>query len=85
MSSGDILLNNNIKLNVVAETFKYLGVTVDSRLNWEPRISQSTERVSPKIALLNRLAGFLDTNEDTSEDLQTNNHTSDRLWMHRMA
>ena len=31
MSSADILLNNN-KLNV-AETFKYLGVTVDSRLN----------------------------------------------------
>ena len=31
MSSADILLNNN-KVNVV-ETFKYLGVTVDSRLN----------------------------------------------------
>ena len=59
MSSADILLNNN-KLNVV-ETFKYLGVTVDSRLNWEPHISQLIERVSPKIALLNRLAGFLDT------------------------
>ena len=59
MSSADILLNNN-KLNV-AETFKYLGVTVDSRLNQEPHISQLIERVSPKIALLNRLAGFLDT------------------------
>ena len=60
-SSADILLNNN-KLNVV-ETFKYrLGVTVDSRLIWEPHISQLIERVlSPKIALLNRLAGFLDT------------------------
>ena len=34
MSSADILLNNN-KLNVV-ETFKYLGVTIDSRLNWQP-------------------------------------------------
>ena len=31
MSSADILLNNN-KLNV-AEAFKYLEVTVDSRLN----------------------------------------------------
>ena len=71
-SSADILLNNN-KLNVV-ETFKYrLGVTVDSRLIWEPHISQLIERVlSPKIALLNRLAGFLDT-KITSEDLKTNN------------
>ena len=34
---------------------------VDSRLNWEPHISQLIERVSPKIALLNRFAGFLDT------------------------
>ena len=85
MSSADILLNNNIKLNVVAETFKYLGVTIGSRLNWEPRISQSIERVSPQIALLNRLAGFLDTTEGTSEDLQTNNHLIDRLWMHRIA
>ena len=34
---------------------------VDSCLNWEPHISQLIERVSPKIALLNRLAGFLDT------------------------
>ena len=59
MSSDDILLNNN-KLNVV-ETLKYLGVTTDSRLNWQPHISQLIERVSPKIALLNRLAGFLDT------------------------
>ena len=59
MSSADILLNKN-KLNVV-ETFKYLGVTTDSRLNWIPHISQLIERVSPKIALLNRLAGFLDT------------------------
>lgn len=59
MSSADILLNNN-KLNVVG-TFKYLEVTVDSRLNWEPHISQLIERVSPEIALLNRLAGFLDT------------------------
>ena len=58
LSSADILLNN--KLNVV-ETFKYLGVTVDSCLNWEPHISQLIERVSPKIALLNRLAGFLGT------------------------
>ena len=33
MSSADILLNNN-ELSVV-ETFKYLGVTVDSCLNWE--------------------------------------------------
>ena len=46
MSSVDILLNNN-KLNVV-EAFKYLGVTVGSRLNWEPHISQLIERVSPK-------------------------------------
>ena len=45
-SSADILLNNN-KLNVV-ETFKYLGVTVGSRLNWEPHISQLIERVPPK-------------------------------------
>ena len=58
-SSAAILINNN-KLNVV-ETFKYLGVTVDSHLNWEPHISQLIERISPKIALLNRLAGFLDT------------------------
>ena len=42
-------LHINNKLNVV-ETFKYLGVTVDSRLNWEPHISQLIERVSPKIA-----------------------------------
>ena len=34
---------------------------VDSRLNWEPHISQLIERVSPKTALLNRFAGFLDT------------------------
>ena len=33
---------------------------VDSCLNWEPHISQLIERVSPKIAFLNRLAGFLD-------------------------
>ena len=46
MSSADILLNNN-KLNVV-ESFKYLGVRVDSRLNWEPHISQLIERVPPK-------------------------------------
>ena len=58
-SSADILLNNN-KLNVV-EAFKYLWVTVDSRLNWERHISQLIETISPKIALLNRLAGFLDT------------------------
>ena len=45
----------------MVETFKYLGATVDRRLNWEPHISQLIERVSPKIALLNRLAGFLDT------------------------
>ena len=49
MSSADILLNNN-KLNVV-ETFKYLGLTVDNCLNWEPLISQLIER-APKIALL---------------------------------
>ena len=83
MSSSDITLNSN-KLNVV-ETFKYLGVTLDRRLNWERHISQFIERVSPKIALLNRLAGFLDTTEGTSEDLQTNNPPSDRLWMHRRA
>ena len=59
MSSADILLNSN-KLNVV-ETFKYLRVTVDSCLNWELHISQLIERVSSQIALLNRLAGFLDT------------------------
>ena len=59
MSSADILLNSN-KLNVV-ETFKYLRVTVDSCLNWERHISQLIERVSSQIALLNRLAGFLDT------------------------
>ena len=35
MSSADILLNNNIKLNVVAETFEYLGVTIGSRPNWD--------------------------------------------------
>ena len=64
MSSADILLNNN-ELSVV-ETFKYLGVTVDSCLNWEPHISQLIERVSPKIAFLNRLAGFLDTNISNS-------------------
>ena len=46
MSSADILLNSN-KLHVV-ETFKYLGVTVGSRLNWEPHISQLIERVPPK-------------------------------------
>jgi len=49
-SSADILLHNN-KLNVV-ETFKYLGVSVDRRLNWEPHKSQLIERISPKIALL---------------------------------
>ena len=64
MSSADILLNNN-ELSVV-ETFKYLVVTVDSHLNWEPHISQLIERVSPKIAFLNRLAGFLDTNISNS-------------------
>ena len=83
MSSSDITLNSN-KLNVV-ETFKYQGVTLDRRLNWERHISQFIERVSPKIALLNRLAGFLDTTEGISEDLQTNNPPSDRLWMHRRA
>ena len=48
LSSADTLLNNN-KFNVV-ETFKQ-----------EPHISQLIERVSPKILLLNRLAGFLGT------------------------
>ena len=46
MSSADIVVNNN-KLNVV-ETFKYRGVTVDSRLNWEPHISQLIVTDSPK-------------------------------------
>ena len=72
MSSADILLNNN-ELSVV-ETFKYLGVTVDSCLNWEPHISQLIERVSPKIAFLNRLAGFLDTN------ISNSCHTAWNVW-----
>ena len=47
MLSADTLPKNN-KLNVVETFIKYLGVTVDSRLNWEPHISQLIERVSPK-------------------------------------
>ena len=43
---ADIVVNNN-KLNVV-ETFKYRGVTFDSRLNWEPHISQLIVTDSPK-------------------------------------
>ena len=55
--SVEILLNND-KLRVV-DTFKYLGVTVDSRLTKVPHITKLIERVSPKLALLSRLAGFL--------------------------
>ena len=47
MLSADTLPKNN-KLNVVETFIKYLGVTADSRLNWEPHISQLIERVSPK-------------------------------------
>ena len=46
-------------------------MTVDSRLNWEPHISQLIERVSPKIALLTRLTGFLDTEILLRMDKQT--------------
>lgn len=57
-SSVEIYLNND-KLNVT-DTFRYLGVTVDSRLTWEPHITELIKRVSPKLALLGRLAGFLE-------------------------
>ena len=57
-SCVEIYLNND-KLNVI-DTFRYLGVTVDSHLTWEPHITELIKRVSPKLALLGRLAGFLE-------------------------
>ena len=58
---------------------------VDSCLNWEPHISQLIERVSPKIALLNRLAGFLDTKILMRIYKQQSSPCSDRLWIYRIA
>ena len=58
---------------------------VDSCLNWEPHISQLIERVSPKIALLNRLAGFLDTKILLRIYKQQSSPCSDRLWIYRIA
>ena len=58
---------------------------VDSCLNWEPHISQLIERVSPKIALLNRLAGFLDTKILLRIYKQQSSPYSDRLWIYRIA
>ena len=58
---------------------------VDSCLNWETHISQLIERVSPKIALLNRLAGFLDTKILMRIYKQQSSPCSDRLWIYRIA
>ena len=54
----DISLNikvNNVSLEQV-ETFKYLGVTIDSGLTWTSHINETCKKLSQNIAALRRLS-----------------------------
>ena len=56
--SLNILLNNET-LSQVTHT-PYLGITVDSALNWNSHVMKLCKKVSSKLALLNRLRKFID-------------------------
>ena len=42
-----------------SDHFSYLGVDIDSRLNWNNRVSRVTARMYPKLKQLNRISSFL--------------------------
>ncbi len=53
----EIYLDNEI-LDVVT-TFDYLGVRLTNTLSWEQHVSRISQRLYPKLGLLNRISSFL--------------------------
>ena len=59
---GDLnVFLNDHRLKEVT-SYKYLGVYVDSLLNWSTHFEYLCKRIYPKLKLLNRLSGFLSPN-----------------------
>ncbi len=43
----------------VVTTFDYLGVRLTNTLSWEQHVSRISQRLYPKLGLLNRISSFL--------------------------
>jgi len=59
VNTRDLQVKLDGKLLKQSEHCKYLGVYMDSCLNWNKQITYIASRVYPKLKMLNRIAPFL--------------------------
>lgn len=58
-NTTDVVINYNSHKLKEVNTYKYLGVHMDSLLTWNDHFSHMHKKVYPKLCLLNRISSFL--------------------------